>query len=462
MTVDMQKLALRRLLASQSTEFYNKLTTKFFSDTNLLIFRKISKFYEHNMRIPSAQELLASQRVHTIKNFLEEKILPEGPEDKYFTNTFIAEHLQNYYIREETITWLDKFTDQLENLDRTEIIDNIQGHILELHKFVPEGEELFDVATLDTFLGEEKFVMYPSGLSTEYDAINGGFGLEELIMVGGRRGSGKSIITLNNARHQFCANNNSVLFMSIEMRYIEVYYRLMSMLSGIPFMKFIRNDLSIDDKIAIAKTKVDTFYKTDEKTDFLVQKLLENKNIKEFDLALRTNSVSFKDKRFHIVDDANLSLPKIDHYLNLMTNKYDVKLCVVDYLNIVKVEDRMDWKSQIAIADQLKTLSRKYKVMMITPYQIDATGEARFAKGVLDSADRSFRFTPADLNEDPSILPFEISKIRNGKAMKFNVHMDWECLKVIPESSKVVPGKILNKYGNDSVETSSEAASDLG
>ena len=127
-------------------------------------------------------------------------------------------------------------------------------------------------------------------------------------------------------------------------------------------------------------------------------------------------------------------------------------MCVIDYLNIVKVEDRMDWKSQIAIADQLKTLSRKHKVMMVSPYQIDATGEARFAKGVLDSADRSFRFTPADLNEDPSILPFEITKIRNGKAMKFNVHMEWDCLKVVPESSKVIEGKILNKYGNDQKE----------
>jgi len=36
--------------------------------------------------------------------------------------------------------------------------------------------------------------------------------------------------------------------------------------------------------------------------------------------------------------------------------------------------------------------------------------------------------------------------------MKFNVHMDWDCLKVVPESSKVIEGKILNKYGNDTKE----------
>jgi hypothetical protein len=134
----------------------------------------------------------------------------------------------------------------------------------------------------------------------------------------------------------------------------------------------------------------------------------------------------------------------------MLTKKYDVRATVVDYLNIIKVEDRMDWKSQIGLADSLKVLSRKYDQMVMSPYQIDATGEARFAKGVLDSADRSFRFTPADMNEDPNILPFEITKIRNGKSMKFDVHMDWDCLKVVPEkSSEAIGGKILNKYGND-------------
>jgi replicative DNA helicase len=404
------------------------------------------------------QEFYESQKIENIKDYLNSQIYAEIPEEQFLSSQFIADQLQDYFIREETINWLDKFMDQLEHLERLEIIDSIQNHILELHKFLPEGEELFDVATIDSFLGEEQFVMYSSGLSTEYDAINGGFGLEELIMLGGRRGSGKSIITLNTAKHQFEKNNNSVLFMSIEMRYVEVYYRLMSMLSGVSFMRFIKNDLNTADKLLLAKTKLETFYEATEEASQLYSDLVKTGNLKEFDYGLKTGKAKFKEKRFHIVDDVNLSLAKIDHYLNLMTKKYDVKMCVIDYLNIVKVEDRMDWKSQIAIADQLKTLSRKYKVMMVSPYQIDATGEARFAKGVLDSADRSFRFTPADLNEDPSVLPFEITKIRNGKSMKFNVHMDWECLKIVPESSKVIEGKILNKYGNDQ----KEFAGDLG
>jgi replicative DNA helicase len=244
------------------------------------------------------QEFYESQKIENIKDYLSSQIYAEIPEEQYLSSQFIADQLQDYFIREETINWLDKFMDQLEHLERLEIIDSIQNHILELHKFLPEGEELFDVATIDSFLGEEQFVMYSSGLSTEYDVVNGGFGLEELIMLGGRRGSGKSIITLNTAKHQFEKNNNSVLFMSIEMRYVEVYYRLMSMLSGVSFMRFIKNDLNTADKLLLAKTKLETFYEATEEASQLYSDLVKTGNLKEFDYGLKTGKA--KIGRAHV------------------------------------------------------------------------------------------------------------------------------------------------------------------
>lgn len=458
--IDIQKAALRRLLDTQSSELYNKLVNKFFTNTNLLLFKKIQKFYDQHMRIPTSQEFVETLRSDQLKDYMEGQILSEVARASDLSSEFLADQLQDWFIREETIDWLGNFIDQLESLERTEIIDKIQAHLLDLHKFLPMGEELFDVATMDMVYDEDKFVMFSSGLSTEYDLVNGGFGLQELIMFGGRRGSGKSIITLNAAKHQFLNNNNSVAFFSIEMRYIEVYYRLLSMLSGVPFMRFLKSELTAADRLVIARTKLDTFYEQCDEGEKCFTRLVETSNEKEFNYTLRSGKIPFKTKRFHIIDDVNLSIPKIDHYLNLLTKKHDVRASVVDYLNIIKVEDRMDWKSQIGLADSLKVLSRKHDQMMMSPYQIDASGEARFAKGVLDSADRSFRFTPADLNDDPNILPFEITKIRNGRAIKFPVHMDWDCLRVIPEKSvEVVAGKILNKYGNDS---KGEAVGDLG
>jgi hypothetical protein len=449
MNLDIQKVAIRRLLDTQSSEFYNMLVNKYFTDTNLFLFKKIERFYQSEMRIPSIQEFIETQRSESSRLYLENQVLVDSVKADTLSNQFIADQLQDYYIREETLNWLDKFLNQLEHLERTEIIDKLQNHILDLYNFMPNTSELFDVANIETTPTENKFITFSSGLSNKYDSVNGGFSLQELIMFGGRRGSGKSIITLNAIKHQFISNNNSVIFASIEMRYLEVYYRLMSMLSKVPFMKFFKNELTDADKLLVAKTKLESFYEECDEGHALYNKLIETGNIKEFDMSLKQGKVPFKTKRFFIIDDVNLTIPKLDHYLNTLTKKHDVRATAVDYLNIIQIEDRMDWKSQIKLADSLKLAARKYDQMMLTPYQIDATGEARFAKGVLDSADRSFRFTPADLNEDPNVLPFEIAKIRNGKAFKFDVHMDWDSLCVLPEKSdSFVEGKILNKYGS--------------
>ena len=82
----MQKIALRRLLLTQSTDFYNKLVNKFFSDTNLVLFRKVVHFYEKNMRIPTMQEFYEMQRKEHFKEYLLSQVYVETPEDQHLSN----------------------------------------------------------------------------------------------------------------------------------------------------------------------------------------------------------------------------------------------------------------------------------------------------------------------------------------------------------------------------------------
>jgi len=151
------------------------------------------------------------------------------------------------------------------------------------------------------------------------------------------------------------------------------------------------------------------------------------------------------DHRLFMIDDESLTLNRIDHYCNMFSSKYpNFNLSVVDYINIVKHENQKDWQTQITIADNLKSLARKYDVTMISPYQIDATGEARFAKGILDSADRSFNFFPPPESDDRSLenkITIHTTKIRNGRHMSFDVHMDWSCVKINPNMSEIVSEK---------------------
>jgi hypothetical protein len=69
---------------------------------------------------------------------------------------------------------------------------------------------------------------------------------------------------------------------------------------------------------------------------------------------------------------------------------------------------------------------------MVSPYQIDASGEARFAKGILDAADIALVMEAHD--KDQQAISFETTKIRGGKEMAFTCPIDWDTLRISPQS----------------------------
>lgn len=454
MAIDLQKLTLRRLLDSQSNDLYSKLMNQYFTGINSTLFDKIKAFYKANTKLPSMEEMLAIHKDAGLQEYLENQICAEDNQCSPLNDEFIIAQLQDYFVRDETLSFMDKMVDSLEHLEKVEIVDKLQNHLLYLNKAIPQDDELFDVAELDFFPNEEDFRIYPSGLSTEFDGTNGGFATQELILLGGRRGSGKSIISLNLALNRFL-QGNTVSFFTIEMRYKEVYDRVLSIISEVPFLDIFRNQLTDTQKIQIAKAKFEAFYEKSDTVVNLLGDLERSKDFKKFESRVKNEKPALKEHRLFMIDDESLTLNRIDHYNNMFSSKYpNYNMSVVDYINIIKHEDQKDWKTQITIADSLKSQSRKYDLTMISPYQIDASGEARFAKGILDSADRSFNFFPPPENEDRSLnnkVTIHTTKMRNGKHMSFDVLMNWECVKINPNVSALVNEKPHGsaKYGSD-------------
>jgi len=441
MAVDLQKLTLRRLLDTQSSELYSKLLNSYFTGINGILFDKIRLFYKANTRLPSTDEILTLRKDAGLQEYIQNQICAEENVNSFVTNEFLVAQLQDYYVRDETIFFLDKLVEELDNLEKVEIVDKFQNLLLKLNQAIPHDDELYDVAELDFFPSDEDFKIFPSGLSHEFDAINGGFATQELVLLGGRRGSGKSIISLNLALNRFL-QGNTVSFFTIEMRYKEVYDRLLSIISGVPFLDIFRSNMTDEQKIQIAEAKFKNFYKPSDTVTNLIKELQQKRDFKLFEKRIKIEKPPLKDNRLFLIDDEALTLNRIDHYCNMFSSKYpNYNMAVVDYINIIKHEDQKDWKTQVMIADALKSLSRKYDVTMISPYQIDATGEARFAKGILDSADRSFNFFPpaeTDNRDLDSRITIHTTKMRNGKHMSFDVLMDWSCVKINPNVSSVV------------------------
>ena len=459
MALDLQKVTLRRLLDTQNHELYSKISGEYFTGINRIVYGKIEAFYKANLRLPSIDEFQLIKKDDVFQEYLDTEIIVEDNVNETIADEFLVAQLQDYFIREETIDFLDKFVDSLDNLEKIEIVDKFQTHMLHLNSAIPYDDELYDVAKLDFFPSEDDFQIFPTGLSAEYDAINGGFTTQELVLIGGRRGSGKSIISLNLALNRYF-EGNTVAFFSVEMRYKEVYDRVLSIISGVPFLDLFKNKLNDGQKIDLAEAKFKHFYEESDLTKNLLGELKQNKDFKRFESRVKTEKPKLKDHRLFLIDDESLTLNRIDHYCNMFSSKYpDYNMAVVDYLNIVKHPDQKNWTSQIEIADNLKSLARKHDVTMLTPYQIDATGEARYAKGILDAADRGLNFFPPPENEQreqENKLTIHTTKIRNGKHMSFDVFMDWSCVKIDPNQSSLISEKPHNavKFGSGNEEGS--------
>ena len=459
MALDLQKVTLRRLLDTQNHELYSKISGEYFTGINRIVYGKIEAFYKANLRLPSIDEFQLIKKDDVFQEYLDTEIIVEDNVNETIADEFLVAQLQDYFIREETIDFLDKFVDSLDNLEKIEIVDKFQTHMLHLNSAIPYDDELYDVAKLDFFPSEDDFQIFPTGLSAEYDAINGGFATQELVLIGGRRGSGKSIISLNLALNRYF-EGNTVAFFSVEMRYKEVYDRVLSIISGVPFLDLFKNKLNDGQKIDLAEAKFKHFYEESDLTKNLLGELKQNKDFKRFESRVKTEKPKLKDHRLFLIDDESLTLNRIDHYCNMFSSKYpDYNMAVVDYLNIVKHPDQKNWTSQIEIADNLKSLARKHDVTMLTPYQIDATGEARYAKGILDAADRGLNFFPPPENEQreqENKLTIHTTKIRNRKHMSFDVFMDWSCVKIDPNQSSLISEKPHNavKFGSGNEEGS--------
>jgi len=78
-------------------------------------------------------------------------------------------------------------------------------------------------------------------------------------------------------------------------------------------------------------------------------------------------------------------------------------------------------------------MAQEYEVPVFSPYQTDNTGEARFAKGILDAADAAF--TIETWTQEDNCITFNCTKMRAARMEGFTSVMDWDTLKIGPQSA---------------------------
>jgi replicative DNA helicase len=443
---DVAGIVLNSILKNpdEMLDVWPKLKLQYFNSNYSEIFAAITKYYNKFNALPNFQSLEMTVRDSNINKKIKALSLLEVNED---IDIHIAvEALIDQYTQEEILNNLSKYVDKITHYDSSESILKLSEIVMHMEDVVDHSEEDFLMSDLPLMEEEELKTKIPFTLNNTLDANTGGIELTNLVMIGGHRGSGKTIAGCNIACNHY--NNGGVtMFFTIEMRAREINWRVMSILSGVSNKNIKNHTCTPEELDAIAKTRAEFFLDSEN----VYNEYLIHRNYLTFEKDLVSSKVLKPDNQIIIIDNPTLTLSEIDAKIQKYKTKHGDKLqaVVVDSINKLVNIDKYDWKHQIENADKLKDFAAKHNVLMISSYQTDTSGEARFAKGILDSGDYAMNLT-----NNGEYMTFESQKTRGTPAFKFNAPVDWSTLKISQQDA------VINEEG-DTKDKSEETARDL-
>ena len=454
--MDVSAVVLNKLLQEQSLDIWAKLKLVFLDPAYSSLYSVINKHYEKYNAIPNFDDLELTLREGPAAKTLATLKLTEVPD---VSAEIALDALIDQYTQNETVKLIDKFIDKLPLYDSNEIKENLATIALTIEEKTHTSEKVFTMADIMMFqhpeeLEKERVYL---GLNNTFDAVLGGVARQELILIGGKRGSGKSITSSNIFVNQYESGNSSLYF-SIEMTAYETMQRNLAILANVNLQNLKQNKLTDQELLRVVNARSGMF----EGAESLVDDFLRHRDRFKFEETLIRNFKLKPDNQMIIVDDRDLTLGAIDLHIGKTKAKFGDKLgvVVVDYINQIVLEgnSQYDWQPQIEVSKKLKNLARKYEIVIVSPYQIDATGEARFAKGILDAADIALVMEAHE--KDAQAISFETTKIRGGKEMAFTCPIDWDTLRISPQSidrpSKKEPVKKSKKTDNQTQELATD------
>lgn len=428
--IDLEGVVLGKLLrgSSDSLEHFARLKSAFFTEMYKPIFRAVHDLYSRTGTVPSFDELEVVVKDAKLQNnlaALKSLDLPDVEID------LVIDGLTDRYAQTEALGSVDRLLDRITMLNASEIKEGIAAISLELDSKLHTADNIIMADQIYLFKSSEdaQLERVPSGISNDYDSKVGGLFKGELILLGGKRGSGKSIVCHNLTVAQY-ENNKVSIFYTIEMSAAEILGRFICTLGRVSYENYRLGQLDPMERVALAKARAGMFQDADDLlTEFSNS---TEKDLTGFEQTLVKKTLR-EDRQIIIVDDRDLSLATIDLTLQKFKAQFGDKLSFVaiDYLNQLVVEgtsDIYDWKEQIAISKHLKNLARKHDLPIVTPYQIDDAGQARFSKGILDACDVAII-----LIAEENTITFKAAKARNADdKFEFRQPMDWVSLRLDP------------------------------
>lgn len=436
-------LILAKILKEKDLDIWSRLKTQYFSPPYSNIYSLISKFYDKYGELPSFEDLEVSVRdkksLSSIRA-LKEVEVPDIDSD------ILVDALINEYAQEIALDNIEKLVDSIAFKDSIEIVEDLSALAYHIEDQTESSEQIVFMNDYITTDEKELLARVPLGLSNDFDQFSMGMALSEFVMIGGFRGTGKSVICSNIACNQYTSGNSSLYF-SIEMRGREIFERNLAILSEIPAKKLRSGNLTDEEKWRVAQVRAGMV--KDNAPD-LLEEFKEHKDLTKFENELKKRPIN-PTNQLITIDNPRLTLSNIDATMANFKNRLgdNLTVVVVDYINQISEKDAYDWKVQIEIAKKMKELARKYEVVMVAPYQTDEEGKAKFSRGLLIPPDWAFKLEAhkAGATSDRDSILFSCEKSRNDAPFHFESPIDWNILKIRPNTNLYAMDKLESSIG---------------
>lgn len=429
--MDLASALFKQVLVKQDISTWTALRKNYLPQEYFSFYEKVESFLERFYKLPTFEEIKFDAKSKSLLQriaIIEQVEVDTDP-------ALLLDFLKNEYSQKLVLEGVSKLIDDsvaFESADET--INALQDIIVNIEKKIDLQGDEENMQTIELFEPESVMSRYISlGLNTEFDSQIT-YTPEDLIMLGGRRGSGKSLVCANIMASLHAQNKSSIYF-TVEMKQRDILQRAAAIGAGVSARKLKNRTLDADELVRVAKWWASRYAGGLE-----LFKEAYNLSVPFAEFHKKLVRLPLKDERFEIVYDPELTVSKIRAECERKIPLIKPSAILVDYVNVIKLskvpskKGSFDWTEQIQVSKFLKAeIAQKYGIPVICPYQIDASGEARFAKGILDSADAAFTLNPN--SKDDRAISFTCTKDRRNPETDFISVMDWDTLKIGPETA---------------------------
>ena len=423
---------IKQVLDVQDFESWSSVRKQYLPAAYHRLFSEIDKHCEKFHRLPTFEDLKFELRDSATKELLFAIDSLEVEADAFM----LLQYLKNEYTQREILVSLEDYVDNSISFeDAEESVGHLHQIVLDIEEKVELQPPQESMQRIPLFEPDEELGKYlPLGLNTDHDhEIT--FSPRDLILVGGRRGAGKSIACSNIATNVYDSGKSAIYF-TIEMDSRAILQRCCSLATEIPFSRLRTKNLNVTEWGKVAAWWAGRYQDSQERLD----EYREHRDFERLHDKLKSTCELLPAQQLDVVYDPSLTISKIRSELDKkIKSKMDVGVIIVDYINQVKRSNmpsrggQYDWTEQIEVSKALKSMAQEYETPILSPYQIDASGEARFAKGILDAADAAY--TLEGYNQEDGCMTFTCVKMRAAAMRSFTSVMNWETLKIGPETA---------------------------